>query len=738
MADNNYIFPDSDELERIYLEKLKNAGSKDREKKDAAKPAEKSVSNDPIDAHEYKDPEKKSPEVYEKMVSDIEKNRSERSKSYWTDTPVNPAGKSFWLKDEEQKKKEPEPVREPEQKPKAERSMTKRTIEIKISEKNQKKLAPPPIPLEEALHPVTGESGSVRRERPRRPVTDEGEPVRREGARRPVTEEGEPVRRERPRRPATEEGEPVRREQPRRPAREMQSPMIPDELGQEGMTADERRTAEAIERVRSAAVRDIEVPGDNGRGAPPRPPRRKKKSKIKKYENEFNFINAAICILMVFGVGIALVVMKRDSGFIESENRNLAEFPSFSLSSWFKGDFTGGIVNYYTDTIPGREKLRSLSKTFTDLFGIKSDDVDIINNTGSKTENEKVDEEKKATTTKATVYTGPRETTTTTEVPAGNDSEPASETTLATKKKLEVPNEGEMLNSVIVTGKGTPEVRAMSIFGGIFDIGTRYANVLNNYKQMVGETVNIYNMSVPLASAYYTPKNMEGIYSDQHECIENIGVSLNNVINVDVFDTLHDHADEYIYFRTDHHWQPLGAYYAAQQFAQEAQVPFPDISTYEKKTIEDFTGSMYGYTNYLEDLKTWPDLLTYYKPTNQYTVTYYDETFSNPYEGSLFFEDNEWTQNYSVILGGDMNIAEIKTDVGNGRTLVLIKNSYGNALVPFFVGSFEKIYVVDFRYVLVGMNDFFKKVGATDVLFGMAIFSCYSDDHVSMIENLMY
>ncbi len=672
MADNNYIFPDSEELERIYLEKLNNAG----------KSKETPVQNDPIDAHKYKDPEKASPEVFDKMVSEIEKKRSERNKSYWTDTPVNPAEKSVWLDNDEkpEPRQEQKPQPQPEQKAKPNRS-TKRTIEIKLSDDMKRKL------------------GGAGAEQKAAPVSEEA------------------VR-------SAREPEPIR-EEPRRPVRQ------PEESSD-----DARRTAAAIERVRKAAAAQLNSEQEpRSEDMPPRPPRKRKKPKFKRHDAEFSFINAAVCIVMVFGIGIALLVMKRASGFIESENRNLAEFPTFSVGSYFDGDFTSGIVNYYTDTIPGREGLRSLSKRFTDLFGIKSDDVEIINNNGSATTKETVDEEKKATTTKATLYTGPRETTTT---EASNSQQATESTTLVTKKKLEVPNEGEMLNNVLVSGRGTPDVRAMSIFGGIFDIGTRYANVLNQYKQMVGETVNVYNMSVPLASAFYTPKNMEGVYSDQHECIENIGVSLNNVINVDVFDTLRDHADEYIYFRTDHHWQPLGAYYAAQQFAEEAQVPFRTIDTYEKKTIENFTGSMYGYTNYLEDLKTYPDLLTYYKPTNDYSVTYYDETFSNPYPGELFFEDNEWTQNYSVILGGDMNIAEIETDVHNGRTLVLIKNSYGNALVPFFVGSFEKIYVVDFRYVLVGMNDFFKKVGATDVLFGMAIFSCYSDDHIDMIENIMY
>ena len=146
---------------------------------------------------------------------------------------------------------------------------------------------------------------------------------------------------------------------------------------------------------------------------------------------------------------------------------------------------------------------------------------------------------------------------------------------------------------------------------------------------------------------------------------------------------------------------------------------------------------MYGYTNYLEDLKQYPDTYYYYKPTNQYTIRYYDDAFRNPKDGSLFYDWAHGVNTYSTILGGDVNIAEIETDVQNGRTLVLIKNSYGNAMVPYFVDSFQKIYVVDFRYVKIGMQDFFQRVGATDVLFGVAISSCYTKQHINAIEEIM-
>lgn len=451
-----------------------------------------------------------------------------------------------------------------------------------------------------------------------------------------------------------------------------------------------------------------------------------------KYTKLFSFINAVLCLGVMFVVGFKLVTKQRASGFIQSENRYLAEFPSFSLKSYFKGEYTAGIVTYYTDTIPSREIIRARANRITDRFGFHSKDSVTVYGDAAGAEPETLPDTATGTQPQVTVYTGtqPTETVTT--------AETVSTSAMQTLKRTEVGAEGEVIGgNVIVYGKGTPEVRAMSVFNGPFERGRRYAGVLNAYKEMAGTTVNVYNLSAPIASAFYMPENLRGQFSDQHDCIKNIGLSLNNVFNVDVYDILAAHSDEYIYFRTDHHWQPLGAYYAAQEFARVASVPFADISSYETCTKENFCGTMYGYTNYLADLQKYPDTFIYYKPQTHYSVQIYDETFSNPQKGSLFYEAASGVNTYSTILGGDSNLTEITSEVQNGRKLILIKNSYGNALVPFLVGSFEKIYVVDFRYVQIPMQDLIRRTGATDLLFGMAISSCYTEKHIDAIEEIM-
>ena len=120
-----------------------------------------------------------------------------------------------------------------------------------------------------------------------------------------------------------------------------------------------------------------------------------------------------------------------------------------------------------------------------------------------------------------------------------------------------------------------------------------------------------------------------------------------------------------------------------------------------------------------------PEDFTYYTPHNQYTTQYYDTNFTDERDGKLLISlDNvEPVSWYLVFMGGDEKITHVKTDVTNKRTLVIVKDSYGNALVPYLTQSFSDIYVIDMRYFDLNAVSFMQQVGATDVLFAMNTFS---------------
>ncbi len=278
----------------------------------------------------------------------------------------------------------------------------------------------------------------------------------------------------------------------------------------------------------------------------------------------------------------------------------------------------------------------------------------------------------------------------------------------------------------------------ISLYGG--GDGANYATYLNEFKEKVGSSVNVFNMVVPTAGAYYLPAGYEDYNASHRDSINSIANKLVNVINVDGYAALEAHTSEYIYTRTDHHWEPLGAYYAAKAFCEMAQVPVKELSTYKTETIEGFVGTMYAFTEYNERIKNDPDTFTYYIPSTEYTATYYTTDFQVDEQFSQFhsiFVDQPASGAYSTFMGGDQKIVKIETENKNGRKLCIFKDSYGNAEVPFYIDSFEEIYVCDIRYFDLYAPDFIKDNGITDVLFTMCTFSAVGENAEGIKDNLL-
>ena len=241
-------------------------------------------------------------------------------------------------------------------------------------------------------------------------------------------------------------------------------------------------------------------------------------------------------------------------------------------------------------------------------------------------------------------------------------------------------------------------------------------------------------MVIPTAVSYYLPSKYSGYSEDQFADLQYIRERLVGVEDVDISAVMDSHKKEDIYLRTDHHWAPLGAYYASQKFAQQLGLPFPELSTYEKVSQDGYTGTIYTFTQDASILD-YPETFTYYKPDNQYTTTYYNTYFQEGYDSNLFI-DMPLSSLYVTFMGGDDKITKIHTDAGNGRTLVVLKDSYGNAMIPFLTHSFENIYVIDIRYFDINAINFMKEQGATDVLFAVNAFTAATPSMVRHIENI--
>lgn len=431
----------------------------------------------------------------------------------------------------------------------------------------------------------------------------------------------------------------------------------------------------------------------------------KRRKKIRIYKA----VNVIACAMTFVVIAVCMIVIKRPK-ISDTENRTLAKWPSFSFSDYFSGEYTSGIENFYNDTVPGREKFKEWTADIRSLFGLRSEEVK-IHGTPVK-QNVKSDKKKQTTA----VMSAENSQSTKTTLSSVISSEPATE---PTEDPLDDPNiDGEMSNNILVYNN-----RGIMLYGGSYDNGELYAQYVNAFKSDLGD-VNVYSMVCPTPVSYYLPKKYSDLSASEEDNIKNINEYLDGVTPVDAYNALKAHKDEDIFKRTDHHWSQLGAYYAAEEFAKTAGVPYASLSKYEKVTKHGYVGTLYGYSQDT-DLLNNPEDFTYYIPQNTYTATYYSTDMTDEYEGNLLISlDNvdpvSW---YLVFMGTDAVVTHVHTDVGNGRKLAIVKDSYGNALVPCLTGSFEDIYVIDMRYFEVNAVAQMQEWGVTDLLFAMNTFS---------------
>ena len=277
--------------------------------------------------------------------------------------------------------------------------------------------------------------------------------------------------------------------------------------------------------------------------------------------------------------------------------------------------------------------------------------------------------------------------------------------------------------------------RAVSPFSGTAEGGAHYSNALKAYKDSLPE-VNVYSMIIPIAIQFYCPEEEQGKYSDQRKVIGGMYKQMNGVKGVDVLSVLEQHTDEEIYARTDHHWLPKGAYYAAKEFARVAGVPFKDLSYYDEKVVHNFVGTMYKFSGDIR-VKNSPEEFVYYTPRDtSYVTTFVSHTptktkgvytLSKPFQGSFFIKYKDGSPSaYCTFMGGDTRTTHVKALARNGRKLLIIKDSFGNAIPGYLFYSFEDIYVTDFRYFQANIIKYAREKGITDLLVANNMQHAYS------------
>lgn len=278
-----------------------------------------------------------------------------------------------------------------------------------------------------------------------------------------------------------------------------------------------------------------------------------------------------------------------------------------------------------------------------------------------------------------------------------------------------------------------------NLFGSTEKIAKHYANSVNKVVKGLDKGTTVYNIVVPNHTEYGVPQktitDLGG--SSQAENIKTINKNLDDrIIKVNTYSTLAEHADEYLYFNTDHHWTGLGAYYGYTAFCKEAGLTPMDIKSAEKNSVTGFTGS---FTNSIPSLANTPDTVDYYSlPVDTYAYLT-ERGSSDTLTVDVYYPGaTGGTLSYGVFCWGDVAEFIIHSNAGTGKKVALVKDSYGNAFAPYLAANYDEVHLIDFRYWNgTDFKSYLKDNGITEVIILNNTMSANSPTQVDTLTDML-
>ena len=306
--------------------------------------------------------------------------------------------------------------------------------------------------------------------------------------------------------------------------------------------------------------------------------------------------------------------------------------------------------------------------------------------------------------------------------------------TEATEEQIPEPQYPEIVSdekiedfgSVVIVGDAAYELYTYSDA-----TADNYALAVNKVAAALDQKADVYDILIPLGSGITFPDNLRDQIksSDQREAMSSIQAKMDETVKtVDIYDSLMTNRNEYIYFRTDHHWTALGAYYAYEDFCEVKGITPEALDSYETSEFDGFLGSFYNDTNANATLKANADVVTAYHP-NMDAIMHVTDSRGVEYDSKVIFDESKAAAGlkYSCFIAGDNPITEIENkELTDGSSCIVVKESFGNAFVPFLVDHYQTIYVVDYRYWKGSISELAQEKNVDDVIFV---------NNLSMIRN---
>jgi len=221
----------------------------------------------------------------------------------------------------------------------------------------------------------------------------------------------------------------------------------------------------------------------------------------------------------------------------------------------------------------------------------------------------------------------------------------------------------------------------------------------------LAENYTVYVMYVPSACVELKDKMPAGRPTYNYQALYDLLSSeLGNATLIDLSDTL---SDENFFYKTDHHWTAYGAYEAYRAFCDAKGEKPKETESFNLKTVSNFfRGTLYSKVPFCEQTD---EIII---PTVEGINTVADSQSIDFYN----FDALEVKDKYNVFQGGNHGIVEITNENGNGKTLLILKDSFANSFVPFIADEYSKIVMIDERYTFISLEDFTQSLSPDEIL----------------------
>ena len=419
-------------------------------------------------------------------------------------------------------------------------------------------------------------------------------------------------------------------------------------------------------------------------------------------------------VLFMLGL-LPLILGNKEGGVSETENRTLQALPKFSSASWWDGSFAEGLEAYLSDQMPGRDAVLQGSAWVLGLFDATTDQERILDTGmiekleemgGGTVEEVTAEAERTPTPIPETPTPTPVNAVTETkaeDTPAPSDALPSEMLTTATPlpTPTPLPEDPQVADTSIV--------RQFSLVCTDGSLATQYrfgqsaientAKALNLYRDAVPEDGSVIFTYVPYSQDanqwLLNPDKYTGWISDVEPTLQ-----ANVKEGVYVFSTVnelneHMQAGEICFFKTDHHWAGLGAFYVQRRMMRTFGVPSVAYEDFEYTVHEDFAGSIAGETRSLAGNRNLVDRLEAPTPLAPARAFVYRNL--NQLVKEVRYMEPE-RKVYNVFLGGTHSPFYVaQTGFHTGRNALVICDSFGLAFVAFVAPYYDNVCMADLR-----------------------------------------